>query len=84
MRHEGRIVRLLCVSDYRPCVTGGEPREFVKRITHLRWPRGFHLSGCEWSKAITACYAELPANTWVEEVNDYPEFAEAIASEGAA
>ena len=68
LRHEGRIIRLLCISDYRPCITGGQPREFVTRITHRRWPRGFHLFGCEWSRAITAHYAGLPADEWVEMV----------------
>jgi hypothetical protein len=66
VRHGGQIVRLLCVTDYRPCGHGGEPREFVKRITHRRWPRGFHLFGCESSQEITGWYASLPANEWVE------------------
>ncbi len=79
LRHEGRIIRLLCISDYRPCVTGGEPREFVKRITHRRWPRGFHLFGCEWSRAVTAYYAGLPADEWVEEVIYDPGFEQGIA-----
>ena len=68
LRHENKIVRVVCTSDYRPCVTGGEPREYVKRITHKRWPRGFHLSGVEYSKTLTGWYAELPADQWCEMV----------------
>ena len=68
LRHEGRIIRLLRVTDYRPCVAGGDPREFLKRITHRRWPRGWHMAGVEWSDQLTAWYAALPADEWVEMV----------------
>jgi hypothetical protein len=73
VRHQGQIIRLICTHDYQPCATGGEPRNFTKRITHKRWPKGFHLSGCEWSRAITAHYASLPADQWVEEVYEVRE-----------
>ncbi|MFZ4776807.1 MAG: hypothetical protein ACOYM3_15660 [Terrimicrobiaceae bacterium] len=66
VRHQNRIVRLLMVSDYRSCANGGEPRTFVKRITHRRWPRGWHAFGTTPSWA--AVYASLPANKWCEVV----------------
>ncbi len=68
LRHDGVIVRLLCTSDYRPCVTGGDAVEYVKRITHRRWPRGFHLFGVEWSRELTGFYAHLPADEWCQVV----------------
>ena len=64
VRHQGRIVRLLLVSDYRPCVAGGFPREFVKRITYRRWPRGWNAHGT--SPSLAEFYANLPANQWCE------------------
>ena len=75
VRHGGRIVRLLLVSHYRPCEQGMEPREFVKRITHRRWPRGWHMFGVESSAEITGWHASLPADQWVECVSVGPESA---------
>lgn len=66
VRHDGRVVRLLCFNDYAPCAEGGDPRTFFKRITHKRWPKGWHMSGCEYSSALTKWYADLPADKWVE------------------
>lgn len=66
LRSGGKIVRLLIVSDYRPCEHGGEPREYIKRITHRRWPTGIHLARGEYSPSYAAWYAALPADQWCE------------------
>jgi len=75
-------VRLLCFSDYTPCAAGGDPRTFFKRITHSRWPRGWHMSGCEHSAALTKWYADLPADKWVECVVETPRKPIALLTEG--
>lgn len=72
LRHEGHIIRLVCFNDYYHCtekqlLEGG--RSFVKRISHKRWPKGFHLFGCEWSAELTGFYAALPADEWIEIVS---------------
>lgn len=66
LRCNGKIVRLLLVSDYRPCEFGGEPREYIKRITHFRWRRGIHLMRGEYPESIASWYGTLPANVWCE------------------
>ena len=66
IRHRGQIVRLLMVSDYRACAHGGDERTFLKRITHRRWPRGWHMWGVEHSEKVTEWFAALPADQWVE------------------
>jgi hypothetical protein len=66
LRVEGQIIRLLLCSDYRPCADGGWPVEYIKRITHRRWPRGVHLRGVEESPSIARWHTTLPADQWCE------------------
>lgn len=65
-RYQGRIIRLLNVTDYRPCESGNPPREFFKRITHRRWRRGQHLMRGDYPDSFAQWHAELPADQWVE------------------
>ena len=62
-RHEGRVVRMLHINDYRPCENGGEPRLFVKLIDHTRYARGVHLGSDDWWGTVLPVL--LPGQ-WVE------------------
>lgn len=66
LRYQGRILRFLQVTDYRECERGGEPRYYVKRITHRRWARGWHYFGAQSWQPHLEHYARLPADEWVE------------------
>lgn len=71
VRHQGRIIRFLSFTDYSQCAKNGEPVEYLKRITHSRWPRGFHMFGMEI--ATTAKWlSELPADQWCQIVHERP------------
>ena len=67
LRHDGKVVRLLCYTTYDG---NGVPTDYTKRITRRRWARGCHFSGMEWSRELTAFYAGLPADEWVEIVSE--------------
>lgn len=71
IRHNGRIIRFLTYTDYSPCAKNREPIEYKKRITHRRWPRGFHMSGMELD-TTAKWLAELPADQWCQIVTDPP------------
>lgn len=60
-----RIIRALSVVDYRPCERGGAPIEYMKRITHRRWPRGSHWRRGQYPAAYADWLAALPDSTWV-------------------
>jgi len=64
----GKWVRLLSFTDYKPCAHGGEPRNFLKMLTHTRHPLGCHVP-----KNSAKFYAEkiIPAlqpGVWTEVV----------------
>lgn len=71
-RHQGRVIRLLHVNDYRPCESGGEPLLLVKLLTHSRYARGVHLGLDGWWSGVLP---HLVPGRWVEL---------AISNEGAA
>ena len=63
--HQGRTIRLLEYTDYRPIYSGGREREFVKRITHRRWAKGLKMAYgemSEWAHVL----ANLPPGQWFE------------------
>lgn len=66
IRISGRIVRFIQVSNYDDCPNGGVPREFVKRITHRRWNRGWHMFGVQSFPEVAEFYSNLPADEWTE------------------
>lgn len=72
-RHEGRVVRMLHVSDYRPCEAGGESRLFCKLLKHTRYARGIQLDSADWWGSVVL--PSLVPGEWVELV---------IESKGAA
>ena len=70
--HQGRIVRMLHVNDYRPCESGGEPILLVKLLSHARYARGLQLDNADWWGSVVLPH--LVPGQWVEL---------AIAHEGA-
>ncbi|TXT37396.1 MAG: hypothetical protein FD135_3627 [Comamonadaceae bacterium] len=65
---DGKQVRLLSFTDYKPCALGGDPREFLKLLTHSRHPIGCHVP-----KSTANFYSEkiIPAlqpGVWTEVV----------------
>ena len=67
-RHEGRIIRLLEYTDYRPNQKGEPSREYIKRLSHRRWPRGLKMSYAD-SPEFATRLANLPADQWHEIVS---------------
>lgn len=68
-RWNGRVIRMLHTSDYRPCKVGGDPRLFVKLLAHSRYAPGVRLSGdpAWWGQQVLPV---LVAGQWVELVID--------------
>lgn len=64
IRYNGKIVRMLHVSDYRPCEAGGGPLLLVKLLPHRRYARGVQLSGSSWWGAQVL--PGLIAGQWVQ------------------
>lgn len=67
VRCDGKVLRMLHVSDYRPCEQGGDPRLFIKLLDHTRFAPGVQLSYDEgWVKA--QLLPALVPGQWVEVV----------------
>ena len=66
LRKEGRIVRLLSFTDYSPCAHGGEPRWFLKVLTHRRYARGRMLPANEAHVLAEQVLPVVLAGSWVE------------------
>jgi hypothetical protein len=66
LRHNGKILRFLCITDYSVCDAEHHPRTWFKRITHRRFRPGSHLLRGHYTPGMTQWYADLPADQWVE------------------
>ena len=66
IRSNGRILRFINVTDYRPCEHGDPPREFLKRLPHRRWPRGHHMCHGRYTPEYAAWYEQFEPGQWYD------------------
>ena len=66
IRYGGKIIRVLCAIDYGPCVDHGEQVQYLKRISHRRWPRGREVAWGNYDLKMAHWYSELPLDQWCE------------------
>lgn len=69
LRHRGIIVSLQMINDYSPCEHGGEPRWFVRLLTHKRRQRSRARTNRWYSDVLLP---SLIPGQWVEIIMTYP------------
>lgn len=64
----GQVVRLLSFTDYQACAHGGEPREFIKILTHSRYALGCLVPKGEQKVFVEQIIPALAPGVWTEVV----------------
>lgn len=68
LHSNGHIHRLLSFHDYSPCESGGEPRWFVKLLTHRRYPAGLRPNSFTAAWMVKELLPRLTPGKWTEVV----------------